>query len=556
MDMQRERERILQTKSIEELHRPRNVLEMVTVYKKEPHAWYDEITTHDLYCALIPSSQVEQILFNVNWDLDYGSGGPCTATYLRSETKNVKYLRFENDKGIEPLLVNFLIYGRQNNDVHVDIAEEFRLFHGLYYDREKGRYIKVDEEGEEHIIAVIKPHEIKIRLKEIRQFLAIKEMHLSIQFCYVECSACTLEELELVESENDQRNGLCCWNFHCVDRQIIGQKGICSRLLGKRLIEPFPKSKSGFRGFSEEPKKYESFIICVADNGDEITYTCNPDALANYFGKNREAPNYLTPVSFNKGVLDRYYSRPGKYKVEDSILRCDSLRWRIYIDNHHDDKVCAWLGDLGHLPYSEQRHWRIHNIPSTTGVSETYFHRQLFATATDSNRPEHIFQIRYQKLLETCQYHLGWRLLLPLARNDHYHLQNIRVPSSNEQKDFDELVLSLTKVLIDSINEKKLKELIPDEERQHRGSIYRLEALLNDRKAPDASYHIEFLRKLQNLRSSGSSHRKSSNYEKALGNFKADSDDLRAVFEKILRESIEFLNYLIDLVETDQFHET
>ena len=49
----------------------------------------------------------------------------------------------------------------------------------------------------EEVVAVVKPDHIQIRLKEIHQFLAIKEMHLAIQFLFSETSLHSLEELEL-----------------------------------------------------------------------------------------------------------------------------------------------------------------------------------------------------------------------------------------------------------------------------------------------------------------------------------------------------------------------
>ena len=543
MNTQQERKRILQTKSIKELQHRIDALDMVTIYMEEPH---DKMTRRDIYCALIPSNQIEQALSDVGWDLDCGMGWPSTVTYHRNGIKHVKYLRFGNDKGIEPLIV-----------WNEEIAEEFRLFHRLHHDQKQNRYIKIDEEGEEHVVAVIEPNQIKIRAKEIRQFLAIKEMHLSIQFCYLEYSPYTLEELELTEGANDHRDNLCCWNFHCADRRSIGEQGTCSRILGKRLIEPLPKSKSEFLRFSEKKKDYEDFIIGVDNDGDEITYTCNPKLLANFFGANPEAPNYLTPVSFRKDVLNRYYNRSEKYKVSDGFLRCGAI-WGIPIDNHHDNKVCAWLGDLGRLPYSEQKHWRVHNILSSPGVSTTFFRRQILAKPTASSRPEHIFQVRYGELQKACESHLGWQLLLPLGAGDQYHLQNIRVPSHDEQPDFDGLVLGLTKILIDSLNEEKLNTLIPDENIQtlKGGSLSRLEAVLNTRDVSNASEHVGFLRKLQRLRSSGSSHRKGHKYKTAIGHFETEGGDLSSVFENILRQAVAFLDYLTNLVKQNRFRET
>ena len=195
-------------------------------------------------------------------------------------------------------------------------------------------------------MAVVESNRVQIRLKEIRQFLAIKKMYLSIQFDYSEYSMYSLEELGLKQGETHQQKNLMRWCHSRGDSISVRYKSL-SRLVGRQLIEPLPKSKSGLWGFAEEPKKkYVEFIIGVDENGDEVTNTSAPDALANNFGANPDSPHYLTPVHFRKQVLDKYYQLPSKYSVEDSDLWCGYL-WKVRIDNHHDDKVCVWLAILG-----------------------------------------------------------------------------------------------------------------------------------------------------------------------------------------------------------------
>ena len=46
--------------------------------------------------------------------------------------------------------------------------------------------------------------------------------------------------------------------------------------------------------------RFEKFIIRLDDNGKEIKFTCDESKLANKFGKNPEAPNFLTRVFFKK----------------------------------------------------------------------------------------------------------------------------------------------------------------------------------------------------------------------------------------------------------------
>jgi hypothetical protein len=227
----------------------------------------------------------------------------------------------------------------------------------------------------------------------------------------------------------------------------------------------------------------------------------------------------------------------------------------MYVDNHHDDKVCAWLGDLGRdLPYQDQLHWRSFNIPPDGNVSETYFKRQILNRFTDSDRPEHIFREKYQGLNSTCSECLGWQMLLPLSADDDHHFQCLRIPATNEQRDFDEVILGLTKILIDSLNEKQLNKLIPKEQRNDlKGSITRLEAALRVCGLEDFNGHISFLRKLQNLRSSSAAHRKGSNYLKIAKDFEIESQNLRQVFSGILLQALNVMDYFLFVVRSGQF---
>ena len=142
-------------------------------------------------------------------------------------------------------------------------------------------------------------------------------------------------------------------------------------------------------------------------------------------------------------------------------------------------------------------------------------------------------------------------MLLPLTREDEHHFVSLRVPSTNEQKDFDELVQSLTKILIDSLNEKALNVLIPPGQLPGmKGSIARLESVLRAFGVSDFEPHIDFLRKLQNLRSSGAAHRKGGNYRKIADEFQVDSQNLPTVFAGILVKALDVLNFLISVVKS------
>lgn len=546
LDVEKEKHRLAQDKFLKWIRGPISPTEMVTAYLD------DKTDDHNIgvYCALIPNDQIERSLSDPSWDLQLGSGLPGVVRCHRNGEDQVAYLRYGDDDGIEPLVTYREFHGMR--EAYREISEEFRHFHHLYYDRKQDQYIKIDDSGNEHVVVTVEPARVRIRLQEIRQFLAIKDMHLAVMFDCREHSDATLEELGLKESANDHRDGLLTYTLGYGDFGGLTKKRIFSRLLGKRLIPPLPKEKSGFWGFAKkEPEKFAEFIIGQDDDGTEVINTSDPDSLANHFGANRGQPNYLTPVHFRKEVLDKYYHLSSKFSVEDGYLRCGGL-WGMTMDNHHDDRVVAWLGDLGRdLPYEEQLHWRSYNIPPAGDVSDTFFKRQLLAQATDSDRPEHVFKSRYSELADTCQRKLRWMLLLPLSQDDAHYFDGVRVPAGNEQKDFDDLVLALAKILIDSLNEKELNKLIPGSSQADiKGSIARLEKVLLARCVKGCDVHVMFLRNLQSLRSSGAAHRKGSNYEKVAREFGVESQTLREVFQGILAKGVLLLEFLNEVVES------
>ena len=558
MSIDADRKKLLQEQRREEIRREPRPHEWITVYKPINDGTPID---HFIYCVLIPKDLANKILCETNFSDDpeiHTGETPNAIDYgIQNNKRQIKYFRYgdyAHEIGSEPLIISRYFGGIKTP--YDEISEEFRHFHNLYHNRETDEYTKIDDAGNEEKIAIVRPDEVRIKLKEIRQFLAIKEMYLSILFEFNEYSTYSLQELGLNKKDPQfKRDNLLCWRYHCLDTDHRPGFRSYSELRGRKLIRPLEKSKSGFGDFAERPK-YVEFIIDVDENGDEINYTCDPTKLNDY--SNPGAPSDLTPVHFRKRVLDKYYNEPSRYTVGDSMLKCASL-WSMKIDNHSPDKVIVLLGDFHSLPYTEQQYWLAHNIPPEGGVSPTFWRRNFKGEWANSDQPEHLFKQRYEHLRKESEKYLGWQLLRPLAPLDKHHLKGLRVPSTDEQRDFDALVLSLTKILIDSLNQKELKKLIslkqeknlsPDQQESLKGSIGCLEIALNSCGVEGAADHIAFLRKLQGLRSTGSAHLKGSKYQKIANYFGIESKGLQAVFAGILSKALGVLDYFIVLVHS------
>lgn len=548
-NIEEEKQRLSQAGFLSWLTKETRPTDMLTVYLNDVTKKHNR----GIFCALIPNEGIKRSLDKASWDLHEGDGLPGAVVSNNGAEESVEYLRFGETSKIEPLIILRDFHGMR--EAYIEISEEFRLFHRLYYDQKQNRYLKIEDSGNEFTVAIVEPNRIQIRLQEIKQFLAIKEMHLAVMFDCVEHSMAKLSKLELEETPVHQRENMLVYSFNYGDMKGMSDTNAFSRLMGKFFIEPFPKEKSGFWGFApDKQKRYADFIIGIDDSGDEIINTADDTQLANYFGANPGSPHYLTPVHFKKEVLDKYYHQPSKYSVEDGYLRCGTL-WGLQMDNHQRDQVVAWLGDLGsHLPYEEQLHWKSCNIAPTGNISETFHGRQIKAEFANTDQPEHLFKSKYDSLRRECEAKHGWTILLPLAPEDMHFFVSLRIPANDEQKDFDDLILALTKLLIDSLNEDALKKLSPDIEKNNiTGSISRLEKVLEEKNIPEYQKHTAFLRKLQGLRSTGTAHRKGGKYQKAIKEFNLEERSLRDAFQDILNYGNAFLEFLEGLIQKNIF---
>lgn len=558
MSIESDRKRLSQKHNLEWIGRKLKATEMVTVY------WCPQENIKKgcfIYGGLIPRKLVAEILAGEHISDVIENVWPEPAAYPTSEKSEIEYFRWGVDEdmyGSEPLVIKRQFSGMKEN--YIEILEEFRLFHNLYYEKKTDEYIKVDEVGNEKIVAIVKPDEVQIRLKEIRQFLAVKEMYLSMLFQFEEYSVYSIEDigLSMVEPEF-KRDGLICWRHGYCD--YIPHKALLSGswlegfssgswLKGRKIVEPLPKSKSGLGDFAEK-RKYVKFTVDTDENGENICHTCDPSELSDF--PRESAAWKLTLVHFNRQVLNKYFDEPSKYYVRDSMVGCGM--WSMRIDNHDPHKVCVFLDDLGiSLPHAEQEHWRTHNIPPEGSMSETFYRRMVKGEWANSDQPDHLFKQSYEQLRKACDECLDWQLLKPLSSGDDYRLQRLRIFAVDEESHFKDSILDLANILIERLNEECLEVLLPVSKRKDiKRGINRLEYVLDFRKVEGVEKHIIFLRCLWDLRNTrGGSHPElleDSRYKRAAAHFDLENLNRPEAFAKILEEAVEFLDFLIAVVQ-------
>lgn len=487
----------------------------VTVYRLLPIS--DSEQDAGMYCALVTQDSTDQAMSNTGWDIGFGQGGSGFSCTSEDGKSKVDY----NLNIDDPFLR--LVLQRDFNGLcenYCEILEEFRLLYNLFYDPNKNIYLDFDDSGDPIEVIKLEENEIKIKRKYLKSFMAVKQMNLLL---YFESTWHTTEEISL-EIEVKEKNWT--YSIYSGDSYVKGYSRFL-RICGKKLFSCEAVDTCNIWPFKTK-KKYQSFII----GGDEdtiIEFTSNPEKLSNYFGKNPDAPHYLTPVFFKNEVMQKYYGS-SKYTVQDGYLIKNGI-WRLRFDNNSDDHISVFLGDLGDdLPEVEQIYWRSFNIlPDNRQISRANFERSFLGNPYDSEKAEHIFKTKFNEFQEYWLSKYGWYFFLPLTAKDMHFFDSIRTLLSNEQSEFDNQILGLAKSTIDSVNIKDLSKFLNIDQEKSISLILKL--VENSQNFDDFQ---ELLRGVQALRSSGVAHRKGTEYEKQIKKYEVFDNNYRDGFNRFL----------------------
>lgn len=464
----------------------------------------DSISEFAVSSALLDEEAFERAMKNDSWDLQRGDGKPGFSQIWGKDKEIISYHRYGSVNGERPL-----VWYRQFHRAfpqYVELDEEFRLYHDLAEDKSRGVLLTFDRSGREIEVARITPDLVTVDIKYIRQFQAGIGSHLAIYFVSTRHSNTPLVEFSKEEKKVSFRDDLVRWSRYIGKNDSFIEYETFSRLIGKVILAPSPKQFAGIWPFEvDESQKQVSFIVGIDEHGNEKESTSDPDKV--------DSNSYLAPVFFRREVLSKYYAEPERYSVGDGSISCLDL-WFCKIDNDIDGLVVVFLGDLGRdLPYEERLHWRQFNVPPEGTISNTSLKRNFFAQWTSAGAPDLVFRQEYTRFRKDWHKKFGWDLFLPLSDGDAYILETIRIPTNNTQSEQDILVGQLAKLLVDSINEGKLAELVGPFEIGTKG-ISKLEAYFNSTHFPKTDSVITHLRNLQELRSTGSAHRKGSGFER------------------------------------------
>ena len=523
-----------------------------------------------IFSCLVNDNVAAKSMTYDTWDINHSEGGPLINEQL--DGTFISYSRYSNDE-VEPIVMYLENEGRWPEEVF--LAEEFVMYFKLHKEA-KGKneyvYYQVDECGDDVEVARVAGINLEVKLKYVKEYIAVKKLNLLVF---------TDEVINDTRSINELGGNIIPWTtikdsnfiFSYALQESAGyglEYKSCAVFRGKCMMRYNDKDIQHL--WKLRDSGYEDFVVGADEDGKEVFMSCEENRMPNLFTRQGDEPYSLSPVFFKRDVLSKYFQAVDKYSVQDGDLSGPS--WGIRIDNDRsDDYVVAALVDLGRMPHKEQLHWKSFNVlpPRNGSYSTTTFSRWFAAIPTNcSEAPDLVFKQLYIQVNDKWRSKYGWPLFKELAADDQYHFETLHLMGQeNDQKEFDGLIQSITKLIIDSLNEKQLVKAIdstkPDvlrflSERNIKelkpsyiqGGITKFECFLISEGLLDSSV-VKLLRKVQDLRSSTVAHRKSTKLdtrtEELFNFFGILQNSDKVVLFNLLNRLNERLKWLISIIE-------
>lgn len=469
--------------------------------------------------------------------------------------------------------VNHIVITQEEKCYHserIRLAEEFMLLYDLrMVERIDGsaEYFQIDENGDDFLVAKVEGGCLRVLASFVYEYISIKSLTLVVQFEAVLFSEKSIKELNGKEYEYAIYRSTDLVFSYTLSSNTLTKDKSYAFIRGKAFISPSPSYVS--RLFDRRDKRFECFIVGKDKDGNPIESTCEERNLSPNPMEDG-SPWQLSLVFFKREVLDKYYADSRKYNVQDGALTGPD--WFVHIDSDRgDDYVVMALKDLGKMPFKEQLHWKLYNVPCNDGVrlSDTTWNRWVMGKPSDTkNACDLRFKSLYEDVNTKWQEKFGYPLFLKLAAGDEHffnELQSMNV--LNNDTTFDNLILAFTKVVIDSLNEKELVSDIDDtndkvlelyaslkvkdnKKANLNGGIRKLHASLLS-KGIECDNLIELFNKIQALRSTSAAHRKSTHPDnktkELLQWFGIDKYTHKDVIDRIFNLLNEHLNLLIQM---------
>ena len=532
-----------------ELYENLNSEDWITLYEENVQKnWENDIFT---FCALADTEYItnNKYLENYEWGFATDSFGRSGfGTYGTFKDGELQEEVFFYD-GVTYDDFEYLIALRtfEKYEMSVEINPKF-IWYGNLVKGKEGYYNSITDE----LVIRVSERKIVVQREYLKDFLCAYH-----KICVIVC-----DHRRWFNSEDEVReqyrnikgkNYFYALNVSPSSGYSIDYKYFAS-IIGKTIIMPFKKPHhEDYRDITQQ-EQYEDFIVDYDEDEDEVMYyTCNEKELANFFGANPEAPHFLTPVYFQRKVLERYNGDARNYTVTDSMITFLN-EWSIPFNINKENIVSVWLGDLGRIPYEEQQYWKAYNIPPKGGMDQKFIDRQLKNVWTDPSRLESKLVPALNKMNAIISEKYDDIIFKVLSDADKEIYNTFMLPTNYSMPEYQSFLMKLCKLVSESINVSLIKKVMGDDfDETVKGSILLLGMFLEFVGIDKERRISTSIKKVQDSRNKLAGHSGSfKEYNKVWGREKDEKINSIADARTLLEDIISSIEYAIATYEVSK----
>ena len=521
-----------------------NKEEWITLYQRKKENDIESNVKNDIFtfCAMIdvPDIKETNYLKDFSWGFTpYSFGTIDFGTQGFGSEESIVYYDGTTYNEFEYLVA---LRSFQNYDDSVELNPKLIWYGNLA----KNGDDYVDPNTDEDIIHYKTDH-ISVKRKYLKDFLAAEKKACVIAFDHRRYFTLTEEEIK----EHEDYNGENYFFSFTKTASFEVPEGFnaFSLLIGKTLIMPFPQPRHNYFKSLTEDKEYENFIIGYDEDEDtNIEYTCKECCLSNFFSINTGRPGYLTPVYFKADVLNKYKDDARHYTINDDMISYMD-EWTLVFGYNEDNTVFVWLGDLGKLPYEEQKYWKSFNITPTGKLEKKIVQRQLGAIFTDASRIETKLLALIRHFNNFIKEKYGDIMFVELGEADKEIYNTFVIPTNHSLPEYQNFLMKLSKLTAESINKDLINKTMATayaEENKQVGSIQQLGKFLKHEKIDQEEKIAHSIRKAYNARNKLAGHKGSLKQYNALWGRK-ENDKFNSIEDarNLLRDIVAAFTYVL-----------
>ena len=257
---------------------------------------------------------------------------------------------------------------KDEQPTYIEVMQEYAHLSEIHWRDERSAYCRVDANGdiEEVVSITIDDDSDPLRLvtfkrKSLESYLAATDKVLVRRFDFTSFERGNFGGWPDGEESSFEVGEA----IHCLGRTVPNCAGY---RYGVNVV-PLSRSRSDIFlemqqdwGLDRGPREYETFTAFDWRNRRVREISTDPSATASYaLSRGNDYPFEVSPAFFHADVLQRYKSDSDKYTVEGRTITCRDA-WSLQgIDINEAGQVHAYICDLRHLPYQEQRYWKSFN---------------------------------------------------------------------------------------------------------------------------------------------------------------------------------------------------